>query len=197
MLNLAPIEPVDYLVIGHLTQDLTPNGPALGGTAAYSSLTAKALGLRVGIVTSFDIDTLHKPPELDGISISAVPAEYSSTFENIQTPQGRIQYIHHRAAPLNASHIPETWRSTPIVHLGPIANELDPGIIRAFSGSFIGITVQGFFCVSGTARAAFAWVNGLRPIMCLKKPTRRCSRSKTSRATNAASKNWPRPSGSW
>lgn len=144
MLNLAPIEPVDYLVIGHITQDLTPQGPVLGGTASYASLTARALGLRVGIVTSYDLETLDRPPELHGISLSTVPAEHSTTFENIHTPNGRIQYIHHRATPLNASHIPEAWRSTPIVHLGPIANELDPGIIRFFDGSFIGITVQGF-----------------------------------------------------
>ena len=53
MQTIIPIEPVDYLIIGHVTQDLTPNGPTLGGTASYSALTAKALGLRVGIVTAF------------------------------------------------------------------------------------------------------------------------------------------------
>jgi hypothetical protein len=52
MPNLIPLEPVDYLVIGHVAHDLTPQGPRLGGTAAYSALTARALGYRAGIVTA-------------------------------------------------------------------------------------------------------------------------------------------------
>ncbi len=52
MFELVPLEPVDYLVIGHLTEDLTPAGPRLGGTAAFSALTARALGLRVGVVSA-------------------------------------------------------------------------------------------------------------------------------------------------
>ena len=52
MYQLSPIEPVDYLIIGHITRDLTPDGPHLGGTVTYSALMAQALGLRVGIVTS-------------------------------------------------------------------------------------------------------------------------------------------------
>ena len=53
MFSLAPLEPINYLIIGHLTYDLTPSGPRIGGTAAYAGLTAHALGLRVGIVTSW------------------------------------------------------------------------------------------------------------------------------------------------
>jgi sugar/nucleoside kinase (ribokinase family) len=53
MFHIVPPEPVDYLVIGHLTVDLTPSGPALGGSASYAALTARALGLRVGVVTAW------------------------------------------------------------------------------------------------------------------------------------------------
>ena len=53
MYRQISIEPVDYLMIGHITRDITPDGPRLGGTATYSSLMARALGLRVGIVTSW------------------------------------------------------------------------------------------------------------------------------------------------
>jgi hypothetical protein len=53
MFNLSLLEPINYLIIGHLTRDLTPSGPRIGGTAAYAGLTANALGLRVGIVTSW------------------------------------------------------------------------------------------------------------------------------------------------
>jgi hypothetical protein len=85
MTNFSYVEPVEYLVIGHLTRDLTPSGPRVGGTAAYSALTARALGLRVGIVTS--IGPEDPPPSLEGVQIVAVPSEYSTTFENIRTPR--------------------------------------------------------------------------------------------------------------
>ncbi len=142
MLTLPNISPVDYLVIGHLTKDITPNGNRLGGTAAYSALTARALGMRVGIVTSVGSDLDLSP--LEGIQIAALPDEQSTTFENIQTPLGRVQYVYHTAPDLGFHLIPEAWRSTPIVHLGPIAQETDPGIIRGFPTAFIGVTPQGY-----------------------------------------------------
>jgi sugar/nucleoside kinase (ribokinase family) len=142
MYHSAPIEPVDYLIIGHITQDLTPHGPMLGGTVSYASLTAKAMGLRVGIVTSSAPDLTLK--ELEGIPISSYPSEYTSTFENIYTPDGRIQYIHHRAATITANMVPETWRSAPIVHLGPVDQEIDHGLLRIFPHSIIGLTLQGW-----------------------------------------------------
>jgi sugar/nucleoside kinase (ribokinase family) len=143
MRNLTPIEPIDYLVIGHVTQDITPQGPVLGGTATYSALTAKALGLRVGIVTACESNL--ELSELAGISISAMDSEFTTTFENIQTPTGRLQYLHHQAPMLDASLIPETWRSAPIVHFGPVDQEVDTNLVRIFPNSFIGMTLQGYF----------------------------------------------------
>jgi sugar/nucleoside kinase (ribokinase family) len=142
MQNLARIEPVDYLVVGHLTQDLTPQGTVFGGTASYAAVTARAMGMRVGIITAFPSDV--ELPKWEGITILAHPSEYATTFENIYTPEGRTQYIHHLASPLNMSHVPETWRNTPIVHLGPMAREIDPLMARSFPNAFIGMTLQGW-----------------------------------------------------
>jgi sugar/nucleoside kinase (ribokinase family) len=142
MLTLPNIEPIDYLVIGHLTKDLTPKGPQLGGTAAYAALTAKALGLRVGIVTAVGPDV---PLDgLKGIQIASLPVDESTTFENIYTQQGRIQYLYHVGPELGYHIIPEIWRQAPIVHLGPIAQETDPSLVRAFPDSLVGITPQGW-----------------------------------------------------
>ena len=142
MYPLKSFEPIDYLVIGHITQDLTPNGILLGGTASYSALTAKALGLRVGIVTA---TTPGLPmPELDGIQIAAGYADNNTTFENIITPNGRIQYLHHRAPMLTIGQVPEIWRRTPIVHLGPVAQEVDANLARAFTDSLVCLTPQGW-----------------------------------------------------
>jgi sugar/nucleoside kinase (ribokinase family) len=142
MLIAARYEPVDYLVIGHLTQDLTPAGPKMGGTAAYAALTAQALGLRVGIVTACAPETpLHL---LNGIQVANFPCERSTTFENIYTPAGRIQYLYYTAPNLDISMVPQVWRDTPLVHLGPIAQEVEPSLVRYFSDAFLGVTPQGW-----------------------------------------------------
>ncbi len=142
MFNISPLEPVNYLVIGHLTYDLTPTGPRLGGTVAYAGLTAHALGLRVGIVTAWGSELpLGK---LKSIPIISYPAEHSTTFENIYTDQGRVQIVHTVAPRLDYHMIPEPWRQAPIVHLGPVAQEVEPGLVRHFPNSLVGVTPQGW-----------------------------------------------------
>ncbi len=142
MNNIANIEPVDYLLIGHITQDILPNGFALGGTASYSALTAVALGLRVGLVTSCAPDLAL--PELAGVRVVRKESTHSTTFENIYTPNGRVQYIHNQAAMITAEDIPSRWKNTPIVHLGPVAQEVDPALASFFPHSFVGVTPQGW-----------------------------------------------------
>ena len=138
----VPPGPVDYLVIGHLSCDLTPDGPRLGGTAAYAALTGRALGLRVGIVTAWGgeapLDTL------DGIQVRSVAAEHSTTFENVYSPGGRIQFVHHIAPDLLFKHIPQEWRDAPIIHIGPIAGEAKKMAGEKFSPSLLGLTPQGW-----------------------------------------------------
>ena len=136
------IEPIDYLVISHITRDLTTEGPRIGGTATYAALTARTLGLRVGIVTSWNADLPMGP--LQDIPMINLPAEHTTTFEHIPTPEGRILKIHHRAENLDLNLIPEAWRNTPIVHLGPVAQEVEPSLVRHFSNSLIGLTPQGW-----------------------------------------------------
>jgi sugar/nucleoside kinase (ribokinase family) len=142
MRKITPIEPIDYLLIGHVTQDVIPQGFSLGGTASYSALTAHALGLRVGILTACHADL--QLPELNGVSIVRHDSEHSTTFANIQTDHGRVQYLYHRADELDVSMIPETWRHPRIVHLGPVDQEVDIKLARAFPESFVGVTPQGW-----------------------------------------------------
>jgi sugar/nucleoside kinase (ribokinase family) len=142
MLSLVPLEPVDYLVIGHVTEDVTPAGMQLGGTAAYAALTARALGLRVGIVTSVSENTSLE--QLSGIAILKVPSSGTTTFENIQTETGRRQILRGRAAPISLEGLPDVWRRSPIVHLGPVAQELQAGAAEELSASLLGMTPQGW-----------------------------------------------------
>jgi sugar/nucleoside kinase (ribokinase family) len=136
------LEPIDYLVIGHLTKDLTSHGARIGGTVAYASLTAQILGMRVGIVTSWAEDLPLGP--LESIPISNSLADTTTTFENIYTKTGRVQILHSVAPKLDLNNIPDTWRAAPIVHLGPVAQEVEPGLIRYFPSAFIGLTPQGW-----------------------------------------------------
>jgi sugar/nucleoside kinase (ribokinase family) len=142
MTDPFPREAVDYLVIGHLSVDLTPDGPRLGGTVSYSSLAAHALGLRVGIVTSAGEDA--PLDALKEIQMVRVPTPRSTTFENIWTPEGRKQVLHHRAEPLELDHIPEAWRRAPILHLAPLAQEFPHHLASNVSASLIGLTPQGW-----------------------------------------------------
>jgi sugar/nucleoside kinase (ribokinase family) len=142
MLKMPGVEPIDYLVVGHITQDLTPQGPQLGGTASYAALTAKALGLRVGIVTSHHEDL--PIGQLNGIPTVNFPSEQSTTFENTSQQSIRVQTISHLADPLEFFLIPETWRQAPIIHLGPVAQEVASSMVRQFPNSMIFVTPQGW-----------------------------------------------------
>jgi len=144
MLSLVQLEPVDYLVIGHAAQDLTPNGPRLGGTIAYSALTARALGLRVGVLTSAGPDARASLAALDGIPTVVIPSTHTTTFENKYTPEGRTQILHHRASPIDLSYLPDVWSRTKIVHLGPIAGEVEPNLLQNLFPDLLGLTPQGW-----------------------------------------------------
>lgn len=142
MPSFASLEPVDYLVIGHVAHDLTPGGWQLGGTAAYAALTARALGLKVGVVTACGPETALDA--LQGISVVSLDSPRSTTFENIYTEHGRVQYLRARAARLHYDMVPEHWRKAPILHLGPIANEMDSILPEGFSPALFGVTPQGW-----------------------------------------------------
>lgn len=142
MYNLVPLEPVDYLVIGHVAHDLTLTGPRLGGTAAYSALTARALGMRVGVVTASGPET--SLDVLNDVMVISAPSPQSTTFENIYSDSGRRQVLHHQAVPLSLANVPDVWKRTPIIHLGPIAQEVKPALSGSYSPSLLGLTPQGW-----------------------------------------------------
>jgi sugar/nucleoside kinase (ribokinase family) len=159
MPNLVSLEPVDYLVIGHVAHDLAPERPRLGGTAAYSALTARALGWRVGIVTASGPET--SLGSLNDIPVVSLESPNSTTFENIYTEHGRVQYLRAHATRIDLNRVPETWRHASIIHLGPIANEMDASLPKDFSPGFLGLTPQGWMRKwDANARVSpAAWVN--------------------------------------
>lgn len=135
---------LDYLVIGHVTRDLVEGGFLIGGTASYSPRTGRALGRRVGVVTSASLD-LDLSVALDGILIAYVPTATTTTFENIYVDgvATREQKVYGFAERLVPEMVPADWRPS-IVHLGPIGRECAPELIDAFGDTFVGLTPQGW-----------------------------------------------------
>jgi sugar/nucleoside kinase (ribokinase family) len=134
---------IDYLVVGHISRDIVGDSSQTGGTAVFSGRVAKILGCQTAVLTSTAPD-FDAGCELSGISVHQVEAEATTTFENVYTAHGRRQTLHASAAPLRASDIPSALRRPVIVHLAPIANEVDPQMVHAFSNSLIGLTPQGW-----------------------------------------------------
>ncbi len=136
------LDPIDYLAIGHITVDLTADGPRLGGSAAYAALTAQALGLRAGILTAW-AEELPLGPLAD-LPIVNLGAEVSSTFQNTYTEAGRSQRYHGEAQSLDFHHIPEAWRNPRILHLAPVAGEVSARILSYAQEALRVVTPQGW-----------------------------------------------------
>jgi 1D-myo-inositol 3-kinase len=133
----------DFVIIGHLARDIVPNGYRLGGTAAFAAITARNLGARVGIVTSYGSD-LELGGALDGIDVLVVAADQTTTFENVYGPEGRRQWVRALAAPLNKADIPQTWLAAPITLLGPLVGEVDYNLGGELQSELVAATAQGW-----------------------------------------------------
>ncbi len=138
------MQAVDYLAVGHVCQDATPSGPRLGGTVTFAALTARALGLSAGVVTSAPDSLQPLLESLAGLPIARTPSTTPTTFENRYTASGRVQTLAGRAAPLGFEHVPAEWRAAPIVHLAPVADEVAPALAARFPGSLLCVTPQGW-----------------------------------------------------
>ncbi len=134
----------DYLLIGHMTADLTPTGRLPGGTVSYATRTAASFGLRVALLTS----AIAGDPLLDSLTpygeILSIPAAETTTYENIYLPTGRVQYVRGVAAPLVAHDLPAHFLGAPLVHLAPIADEIDPQVAHRFKDATVLLTLQGW-----------------------------------------------------
>jgi sugar/nucleoside kinase (ribokinase family) len=131
----------DYLMLGHITSDLLPDGTTIpGGTALYAARTAQRLGRQPGIVSAQATLPADWP---SSVPVATVSHSSAPIFENRYTPNGRIQFLHGDALPLAATDIPTAWRTPAIVHLGPILAETPLTLVDAFPEALIGMTPQG------------------------------------------------------
>ncbi|HEY65365.1 MAG TPA: ribokinase [Caldilineae bacterium] len=134
---------VDFLVIGHITKDLQPDGFTLGGTVTYAALTALRMGRRPALLTRANPSIIQNG-YYRGIEVYVVPSEHTTTFRNLYRDGHREQFVTEVAEPITIADVPPQWRRPKIVLLGPVAQEVDPELAAAFPNSLVGVVPQGW-----------------------------------------------------
>ena len=136
---------VDYVLVGHLTLDLLPDGSSRpGGTVAYAALTARRLGLRVGVVTAYRGPADYAALEAEGVWVTGVEAPTLTTFRLEETDAGRVLRLTARGPQLHPYHVPQAWRTAAIAHLAPVAQEVEPAVVQVFTRGMVALTPQGW-----------------------------------------------------
>jgi sugar/nucleoside kinase (ribokinase family) len=136
---------IDYLAIGHVTEDVWKDGRITpGGTAWFSSLAARRLVQRVSVLTAAaaNYDAARFLPEID---VERVDSPVTTQFENIYTPAGRTQITRPSPVTLAPAHLTCEMQGAKIMHLAPVCDEVSPAFAREASDDvFIGVTPQGW-----------------------------------------------------
>ena len=135
---------IDYLAVGHVTEDQWPEGPTPGGTVTYSSRTARAYLERVSVLTAADgsLDVASAFPSID---VHRLEAPSTTRFRNIYTSTGRVQIVSPCPVILTPDRLTGEMGRAAIMHLGPVCNEIDPQVaLCAHPDTFVGITPQGW-----------------------------------------------------
>ena len=136
----------DLLFVGFFCHDQYNGELILGGTASYSSLVASKLtDKQISVLTSVGDDFLFMDQfEKAIIEVCNKPADETTVFSNIYKNGHRRQYIHARSETLSEADIPNAWKTTPIVKICLIADEVDQSLMNAFPNSLIAATIQGW-----------------------------------------------------
>lgn len=135
---------IQVICLGHACHDLVNEGYHPGGTVTYASLLAKNLGAEVTVITSTGPDFLFQQLFSDaGIQWLNLPSKQTTCFVNTPCDEGRKQKICEVASPIEANSLP-SFPFAQIVHLGPIANEIDPDVIQLFPNALVGLSLQGW-----------------------------------------------------
>ena len=134
-----------FLAVGHFCYDVTLKGYALGGSAAYSTITARNLGFQARVITAVGNDFDRRNPLLNGIEVIYQESYNTTVFDNRYREDGqRKQSILALGAKLTPRHITADCCEAEVVYLCPIADEVDPDCVHRFNDSLIGVTPQGW-----------------------------------------------------
>jgi sugar/nucleoside kinase (ribokinase family) len=134
---------IDLVAIGHVTFDETPSGVRPGGSAYYAALTARRLGLSIGLLTSAAPDyPLDVFPE--GIEVTTVSSPQTTRYRLGQSGGARTLTLLSRASDIETEHLAAAWRGAPLALLCPVAGEVDPALAGAFEDAAVAVLPQGW-----------------------------------------------------
>lgn len=131
-------EAPDFVVAGHITEDVTASGRRLGGVPSYAAAVVAALGVSVGVVTrcapSLDLSRLP-----NGVQVAGHNAACTTVMEHRHPNLARSL-----ATPITPDDVPFSWRRAPVALLGPVIGEIEPSLAAVFPAALIGATAQGW-----------------------------------------------------
>ncbi len=138
----------EFLVVGHVLEDVLPDGSRrLGGSATYASILAARFGLRAAILTAAAPDLDLSP--LAGVEVHRIPSAVTSSMRNVYRAGERRQYLLRRGEVIRPGNVPAALRECAIVLVGPVAGDVDPAVAELFPGSKLGLGVQGWLRQAG------------------------------------------------
>jgi len=152
--NMIPSSDFDVCVVGHITKDIVKVGQTMriapGGTAYYTALALKRLGLTVAVVTKgAKRDRHHLLRELtrEKVAIFWKDGQMTSSFENIYRGPGldtRTQVLRGAGTPFSAEDV--TRLSAWAFHFGPLVKQDIPLKVlkqAAEKAQIVSLDVQG------------------------------------------------------
>jgi sugar/nucleoside kinase (ribokinase family) len=145
----------DACVIGHITKEIIRIRDKVerempGGTAYYSSMSLRSVGLNVAVITKMsrqDRDSLLYELEKTGITVFSRKSKETTVFENTYSGRKlnvRIQRVKAISSPFSPSDLGEV--SARVFHIGPLTNrDVCPDLLKAVSmrGDLVSLDIQG------------------------------------------------------
>ncbi len=132
----TPIMPLIFWLLVTLPRDLFENDPdssgyTVGGTVSFAAVTARRLGYDPVVLTraadNIDLAVIEEHAEVIVLS-----SPTTTTFANIYTPTGRVQYCYTPARPIRAADIDSRLQRAHIVLLGPLVGEIPVEVAAIF-----------------------------------------------------------------
>src|SRR5215218_9778093 len=108
--HVAPVP--DFVIAGNVVRDIVPGGWEPGGTAVYAAAVAYGLGRRVGVVTAAPADVVAAGLPAD-VAVARADAAEATSYENVYTAAGRVQYLRAPGAAIPPETLPAGWADAP------------------------------------------------------------------------------------
>jgi len=134
-----------YLCIGHICMDQdNDNNFHLGGSASYAALLANKMGSKTALLTCFGPD-FKFVDSFDELELINTGSDTTTIFQNQYVDEHRSLNLLSLADQINLDKLDDLIDSYDIIHICPIANELDIKVLnRIPNNKLCLITPQGW-----------------------------------------------------